>query len=400
MSLSGKKIVVGITGGIAAYKTLDLIRKLIKLNAEVVAVLTPAAKEFVTETTLRTLTRNQVYSEQFKIDDWKPEHINLADSADLMIICPATANTIGKMANGIGDNLLTSLVMAFKKDLILAPAMNCNMWQNVFLQENISKLEKTGVVFVEPASGQLACGYEGEGRLADTEKILNKVCETLLPKRFLENKKILVTAGGTKEPIDPVRYIGNKSSGKMGIAIADAASDYGAEVVLISTTPTQKKYKVILVETAEEMLKQVIENISGYDSLIMAAAVADFRVAELAQQKIKKGNSEKITLELVKNPDILKEISVLKTKNQKIVGFCAESENLLQNAEKKLSEKNLDFIVANDISNVEIGFNSDNNAVTIVDKALNKIEIGITPKKELAKLILQKVFSDEYTKNY
>jgi len=399
MGLSGKKILVGITGGIAAYKTLDLIRKLIKLGAEVVAVITPSAKEFVTETTLRTLTRNQVYSEQFTVENWKPEHISLADNADLMLICPATANTIGKMANGICDNLLTSLIMAFKKDIIVAPAMNCNMWQNHFLQENLSRLEKSGIVFVQPSSGELACGYEGEGRLADIDTILNKVCETLSVKQFLKDKKILITAGGTKEPIDPVRFIGNKSSGKMGIAIADAASEYGAEVVLISTVKTQKKYKVISVETAEQMLAQVKENFGGCDGLIMAAAVADFRVANSSEQKIKKGNSDKLTLELVKNPDILKEISVLKSKNQKIIGFCAESENLLQNAEKKLSEKKLDFIVANDISDPRIGFNSYDNAVTIIDNALNKTEIGITPKKELAKLILQKVFRDEYTKN-
>lgn len=392
MALSGKKILIGITGGIAAYKTCELIRGLIKLNAEVRAVITSAAKEFVTETTLRTLTRNPVYCEQFDVPEWKPEHISLADSADLFLIAPASANTIGKIANGICDNLLTSLVVAFSKPVIVAPAMNCNMWSNSFVQKNISSLEKAGFYIIHPESGELACGYEGAGRLADIDRIIEKVIETAGEKKFLQGKKIIITAGGTKEPIDPVRFIGNKSSGKMGLAIADAANSLGADVTLISTVEADKPYKTINVSTAVEMFDCVKKAFSSSDALIMAAAVADFRVNKASEQKIKKGQEESITLELVKNPDILKEISKGKKKNQVLIGFCAESQDLIKNAKKKIEAKNLDFIVANDISNQEIGFNSHYNAVTIIDKHLNEFKIDKMPKKELAKVILKEVF--------
>jgi len=394
---------IGITGGIAAYKTCELIRQLIKLNAEVTAVLTPAAKEFVTETTLRTLTRNDVYSDQFSVKSWKPEHINLADNSDLFIIAPATANTISKIANGICDNLLTSLVAAFNKPVIIAPAMNCNMWNNNFIQENVTKLEKAGFYIIPPEEGDLACGYQGTGRMADIKSILNKtvdvlceagVCKNENDKAFLKGKKILITAGGTKEPIDPVRYIGNNSSGKMGIAIADAAYDCGADVVLISTVKVDKPYKLIRVESAMDMMNRVKEEFSDSDILIMAAAVADFRPAVQSEQKIKKGFSKSLTIELVKNPDILMEIAKIKKQNQIIIGFAAESENLINNAEKKLEEKNLDYIVANDISNREIGFNSDYNAVSIISKDGNVTEIPKNTKKQLAYTLLKVILGN------
>lgn len=392
MTLSGKKILIGITGGIAAYKTCELIRKLIKLNADVKAVITPAAKEFVTETTLRTLTKNTVYCEQFDVQEWKPEHISLADSADLFLIVPASANTIGKISNGLCDNLLTSLVAAFKKPVIVAPAMNCNMWTNLFVQQNITKLEKAGFYIIPPDAGELACGYEGTGRLADIDTILEKVLEVFNEEKFLLGKKIIITAGGTKEPIDPVRYIGNHSSGKMGIALADAACAFGADVTLVSTVKAYKPYKIINLSTATEMLESVKNEFSQADALIMAAAVADFRVNNTSSQKIKKGEEDNLTLELVKNPDILKEISKIKRADQVLVGFCAESQDLIENAKKKIESKNLDFIVANDISDKEIGFNSDYNAVTIIDKFLNEVKIDKTSKKELAKVILREVF--------
>ena len=398
MTLSGKKILIGITGGIAAYKTCELIRKLIKLNADVRAVITPAAKEFVTETTLRTLTRNPVYCEQFDVPDWKPEHISLADSADLFLIAPASANTIGKIANGICDNLLASLVAAFKKPVIIAPAMNCNMWENSFVQKNIANLEKAGFHIIQPESGELACGYEGQGRLAGINTIIEKVLELLTEERFLENKKIIITAGGTKEPIDPVRYIGNRSSGKMGTALADAAYNFGAEVCLITTVKTDKPYKVIDISTAAEMLDAVKNEFRQADALIMAAAVADFKVKNLSENKIKKGSEDNITLELVKNPDILKEISEIKRPEQTVIGFCAESENLIENAKAKIETKNLDFIIANDISDKEIGFNSDYNAVTVIDKAMNQVKTEKTLKKDLAKIILKEIFKQEKSK--
>ena len=392
MTLSGKKILLGITGGIAAYKTCELIRKLIKLNADVKAVITPAAREFVTETTLKTLTRNPVYCEQFDVGEWKPEHISLADSADLFLIVPASANTVGKIANGICDNLLTSLIAAFNKPVIVAPAMNCNMWENLFVQENVLKLEKVGYYVITPETGELACGYEGVGRLAEVDNILEKVLEIFSTESFLKGKKIIITAGGTKEPIDPVRYIGNKSSGKMGMALADAAYSFGADVTLISTVKTTKPYEIISISTAIEMLEAVKDEFICADALIMAAAVADFRVNNAFNHKIKKGESESITIELVKNPDILAEISKIKKANQLLVGFCAESQDLIENAKKKITNKNLDFIVANDISNKEIGFDSDYNAVTVINKSMNEIKIDKTTKKELAKIILREIF--------
>ncbi|MFA6989628.1 MAG: bifunctional phosphopantothenoylcysteine decarboxylase/phosphopantothenate--cysteine ligase CoaBC [Candidatus Gastranaerophilaceae bacterium] len=393
MSLYGKKILVGITGGIAAYKICDFVRLLKKQNADVTVVLTPSAKEFVTETTLRTLSQNQVYCEQFKIKEWKPEHINLADNADLFIIAPISANTIGKIAHGICDNLLTSLICAYKGRIVIAPAMNCNMWDNSFVQENIKKLVDKGFINLEPEEGFLACGYEGKGRMVSIESILAKAEEIIAQHQFLTGKKVIVTAGGTKEEIDPVRFIGNYSSGKMGIAIADEAFSAGAEVTLISTVKVEKPYSVKKVKSAQEMLVITKEEFENSDILFMAAAIADYRPTETAVSKIKKGENETLTLELVKNPDILKEISKIKKSDQVVIGFCAESENLINNANKKIQEKNLDFIAANDISNKEIGFNSDFNEITLIDKSLNQYLFEKDTKQNLAKKLLEKIFN-------
>ncbi len=378
MELRNKKILLGITGGIAAYKTCGLIRLLIKAGADVKVVLTPNAGNFVTETTLRTLTKNPVYTDRFSEFEWKPEHISLADEADLFVIAPASANTIGKIANGICDNLLTSLVAAFDKPVAVAPAMNCKMWGNKFVQKNISTLEETGFYIINPEQGSLACGYEGDGRLAGIDKIFKKTCELLQEEQFLKGKKILITAGGTKEPIDPVRYIGNRSSGKMGTALANAAANYGAEVCLIRS------------ETARDMLEDVMREFPSCDMLIMAAAVADYRVKESSGTKIKKQDKEEITLELVKNPDILLEAVKIKSPGQIIVGFCAETESIVENALEKLRRKNLDFIVANDVSDPETGFGSDYNAVTIIDRENKNIKtVDKMHKNDIAKIILK-----------
>ncbi len=392
MKLSGKKILIGITGGIAAYKICELIRQLVKAGAQVKTVLTPNALNFVTETTLKTLTKNQVFIEQFDEFDWKPNHINLADEADIFVVAPASANTIGKIANGICDNLLTSLVTAFNKPVILAPAMNCKMWENKFVRKNVNKLSDSGIIIVNPEEGDLACGYEGSGRLADISKIFDKICETFENQNFLAGKKILITAGGTKEPIDPVRFIGNRSSGKMGIAIADTAYNFGAEVCLVSTVKIKKPYEVIHINTAQEMLDVLTEKFAFFDTLIMTAAVSDFRVEEIFDNKIKKHDKKEFNLKLVKNPDILSEISKIKTPSQTIVGFCAETENLHQNALKKLETKKMDYIVANDVSNNETGFESDYNIASIINGKTK--EIYTTPKilkTDLAQLILKKI---------
>ncbi len=356
--------------------------------------LTPNALNFVTETTLKTLTKNPVYVEQFNETEWKPEHINLSDEADLFIIAPASANTISKIANGICDNLLTSLITAFDKPILIAPAMNSKMWKNKFVQENISRLANSGVTIINPDKGELACGYEGAGRLANIDKIFKITCELFQEQSFLKNKKILITAGGTKEPIDPVRYIGNRSSGKMGTAIADEAYKFGAEVCLISTFETQKPYETVKINTAIELLDVLQDKFPSYDALIMIAAVADYRVAEIAKNKIKKqDNGNEISIKLVENPDILKEISKIKKSSQIIVGFCAETENLQENALRKLESKNLDFIVANDVSQKETGFESDYNAVTIIDKENKNINTTSRMlKTDIAQLILKNVF--------
>ena len=389
--LENKTILVGITGGIAAYKICSLIRMYKKARANVRVILSPSALNFVTKLTLQTLSNNEVYVENFEIEEYKPGHISLCDEADIFVIAPATANTISKIANGICDNLLLSTACAFKKSFLLAPAMNTGMWENDFVQENIKKLKSKGYHILEPESGFLACGTNGRGRMVEVEDIFEKTVDILAQKQVLKNKKILITAGGTKEKIDPVRYITNCSSGKMGIALADSAFGMGADVTLVSTFKVDKPYKNIVTESAQEMEKAVKSNLQEQDCVIMAAAVADYRIKEYSEQKMKKGAEDNLTLELTKNPDILKEISAMNSK-AKIVGFCAESENLLENAKEKIQKKGCDFLVANDISRKDIGFSSDMNEVYILDKNLKISHIERETKFNVAKQILEKIF--------
>ena len=394
--LKGKNILIGITGGIAAYKICTLIRLYRKAEANVRVVLTPNALNFVTKLTLQTLSNNEVYVENFEIDEYKPEHIALTE-ADIFVIAPASANTISKLANGICDNLLLSTACAFNNPFLIVPAMNTNMWNNPFVQGNLCKLKSSGYHILEPESGYLACGTSGVGRMREVEEIFDKTVEILSGR--LKGKKILITAGGTKEKIDPVRYISNSSSGKMGLALADEAYAMGAEVTLISTFRTDKKYKNIVTESALEMEKAVKENLSAQDCVIMAAAVADYRVENYSEQKIKKGVNggvnggvnDELTLKLIKNPDILKSISN-SSENTKIVGFCAESENLIENAKIKIKNKGCDYLIANDISRKDIGFNSDENEVYILDKNLNIKHIEKDTKQNIAKRILEEIF--------
>ena len=389
--LKDKTIMIGITGGIAAYKMPALVRMFKKEGANVRVVMTPSALNFVTKLTLQTLSNNEVYIENFEIDEYKPGHISLCDEADIFVIAPASANTIGKIANGICDNLLTSVACAFKKPIILTPAMNTGMWENPFVQENINKLKSNGYYILEPETGFLACGTEGKGRMVEVETIFKKTVSILLDKKKLSGKKILITAGGTKEKIDPVRYISNCSSGKMGIALADCAYNMGADVTLVSTFGVEKPYKNIVAESAQDMEKVVKSEFDNQDCIIMAAAVADYRVKNYSEQKMKKGVNENLTIELTQNPDILKEICE-KKHNAKIIGFCAESENLLDNAKEKIRKKGCDFLVANDISRNDIGFSSDENEVYILDKNLNISHIEKRDKYTVAEKILEKVF--------
>ena len=389
--LTGKKVLIGITGAIAAYKTLELIRLFKKNNADVKVVVTPNALNFVTKTTIESLSQNPVNIEQFDIKEYKPEHIALTDEADIFVIAPISANTISKITHGVCDNLLTSIFCAFKKPVLIAPCMNTNMWENPAIQENLKILKQRGITIIEPETGFLACGCEGKGRLSDINTIFNAAKEILLPKQILKGKKIIITAGGTKENIDAVRYIGNYSSGKMGIALADSAFKLGAEVVLISTVETKKQYKIINVQTADEMYDAVKNEFSNAYSLIMAAAVSDYRVKNRQTQKIKKdGNS--LVIELIENPDILKEMSEIKGENQIVVGFCAESQNLIEYAKEKIQKKGCDYICANDISKKDIGFSSDYNEIYIIDKKSDVYKINKTSKQDGAMKILERIY--------
>lgn len=395
--LSGKTILLGITGGIAAYKICELIRMYKRANANVLVVCTPNALNFVTKLTLQNLSGNEVAIEEFSVKDFRPEHISYADSADIMVIAPATANTISKIAQGICDNLLTSIACAFTKPVIIAPAMNCNMWGNPIFQENLKKLHYE---ILEPESGYLACGYEGKGRLCSLEKIFDKTVE-LLTYKPLNGKKIVITSGGTIEDIDPVRYISNYSSGKMGLALADTAKNLGAEVTLITTKDVERKYNVVKVKSALDMKEAVEKEFENSDCIIMAAAVADYRVKEVASQKMKKTDADEISLTLVKNPDILKGLCEKKlelnssdnqAKNPLIVGFCAESENLLDNAKEKINKKGCDYLIANDISRKDIGFSSDYNEVTILDREGNMQKLERADKMTIAKQIFKVIY--------
>lgn len=389
--LNGKTILVGITGAIAAYKICELIRLFKKNNANVKVVVTPNALEFVTKTTLESLSQNPICVKQFDITEYKPEHIQLTDEADLFLIAPITANTIAKITHGICDNLLTSTFCAFKKQVVIAPCMNTNMWENPATEKNLLELKKRGVKVVEPEVGFLACGTDGKGRLADVSVIYETVKNCLIPPQILKGKKIVITAGGTKENIDAVRYIGNYSSGKMGIALADNAYKLGADVVLISTVNVDRKYKVINVQTAQEMRDVVDKEFQDAYSLIMAAAVSDYRVKNKSEQKIKKdGNG--LTIELVENPDILKEMSKIKKENQIVVGFCAESQNLIDNAKEKIQKKGCDYICANDISKKDIGFSSNYNELYIINKDKDVFHIEKTDKQSAAQIILERIY--------
>ncbi len=394
--IENKNILIGITGGIAAYKACELIRLFKKNNANVKVVVTPNAFEFVTELTLETLSQNQVFSDQFDTNEKKPEHIALCDWADVFVIAPASANTLGKIANGICDNLLTSLACAFQKQIFAAPAMNTCMYENKAVQKNIETLKQSGVKIIEPDTGFLACGTDGKGRLADINEIYNTIKNYFDKKQILKGKKILITAGGTKENIDPVRYIGNYSSGKMGTAIADAAYELGADVTLIKTFPLKRNYKTIDVKTALEMYESVKKEFlsSDYkkDILFMVAAVADYRPELSADLKIKKEENSELNIKLVKNPDILSEICKQKDVSQQVIGFCAESNDVLDYAKTKIQKKGCDYLIANDISKKDTGFSSDYNEVFVLDKELNITKINKDTKENIAAKIMELLY--------
>lgn len=389
-----KCVVIGVTGGIAVYKALDVISALRKKDIEVHVIMTESASKFVNPLTFQSISQNMVVTDMFaEPKAWEIQHISLAQKADLMLVAPATANIIGKISNGIADDMLLTTIMATKAKVLIAPAMNTNMYENKIVQNNISKLKDFGYKFIEPASGRLACGDVGIGKLADVNTIVEGVLEELEEKeQDLLGKKVLISAGPTIAPIDPVRYITNRSTGKMGYAIAQEARERGAEVVLVSG-PTNlnppKDVKIINIKTNEEMKNEILQYFEWADIVIKSAAVADYKPKEYSEEKIKKGDGD-LNLCLTRDNDILKSLGEIKT-HQILVGFAAESNNVLENANKKLKNKNLDFIVANDITSSDTGFGSEDNKVVILSKNDEKLELEKMSKKEVASNIFDMI---------
>ena len=394
--LNQKTVVIGISGGIAVYKVLDVISKLKKLGANIHVIMTKSATEFVTPLSFQSLSQNYVVCDMFEEPKtWDVEHIALAKKADVFLVAPATANIIGKIANGIADDMLTTTIMATKAKVLIAPAMNTNMYENPIVQKNISILKELGYTFVEPESGRLACGDVGKGKLSTPDNIVNNIIDLLTQKQDLKGKKIMVTAGPTIESIDPMRYITNRSSGKMGYSIANEAIKRGADVTLISgptnLTPPQNLKKLIKIESAQDMYKAVINNLNENDVIIKSAAVADYKPKNYSEQKIKKSDDDLI-IELDRNKDIAYEIGKIKN-NKILIGFAAETNDILDNAMKKIKKKNLDFIVANDLTKEGAGFGSDTNIVKIIDKEGNITDYPKMKKEEVANVILDKIKS-------
>jgi len=392
--LKGKKILLGVTGSIAAYKAAEILSLLKKKGADVFVIMTESATKFVQPLTFSTLSGHLAITNLFSSNDKIiVKHISLAQWADLILIAPATINIIGKIAHGIADDMLTTTVMASKAKVIFAPAMNKNMISNPLYQQNVEKLTALGYEFIDSEYGLLACGEIGEGRLANIEDIIDKVDYSLAFKKDYTNKTVLITASCTREPIDKVRFISNYSSGKMGFALAKIAQARGARVILVTgpnCLPAIKGIKTILIESAEEMKKEVFKYFSEADIIISAAAVADFRPKEVFSGKIKKEKDEKLVIELERTSDILYELGK-KKKNKILVGFAAETENLVDQALKKLEEKELDLIVANDISAKGVGFGSDQNKAKLINNKGVAQELPLMSKSDMAGKILDEI---------
>lgn len=400
MLLKDKNIALYVTGGIAVYKVVDLMRSFIKKGANVQVAMTESATKFVSPLTFQILSRQEVYVDTF--DEKNPEivaHVNISDWADVSVVAPATANTIAKMAHGIGDNFVTSALLATKSPVFVVPAMNTDMYENPATQNNIKLLKNRNIQFVEPDYGFLAEGYEGKGRFPENERIVEELSDFILSRTEdlpLKGQKILVSAGGTKERIDPVRYITNDSSGKMGHAVAEAAYYEGAEVTLVTASelPAPSGIETVRVDSALELFDEIDTRFDQTDVLIMAAAVSDYRVANEADSKMKKmDDSGPVTIELTENPDILKTMGD-KKKEQFLVGFAAETDHLEKYAKKKLKEKNLDVIVANEVGRSDRGFNADENQVILFTADGDRIDVPLTAKSEVANIIISKVIED------
>ncbi len=396
-TLLNRRIVVGVSGGIAAYKAISVVSQLRKKGALVKVIMTKNATHIASPLTFGEISGHAVAVDMWNdVHDWSVEHIALASWAEAFIIVPATANVIGKIANGIADDMLTTTVMATKGKIFICPAMNTNMYTNPHVQRNLKTLSSCGYEILTPACGELACGTTGIGRLPEPEEIVTWIEKHLTSSDVLHGKTILVTAGGTQEAIDPVRYIGNHSSGKMGYAIARAVAKRGAHTILVSAAkhlPIPNDVVFIPVDSAQSMEDEVNRHFDNVDALVMAAAVSDFRLAKVSEHKIKKMDT--LTLELVKNRDILKQLGA-KKKHQKLIGFAAETEHIIDYAKEKLKQKNLDLIVANDVSLANAGFNVDTNEVTILSSQGKEVQLPNMSKEKVADYItdeIQNLFS-------
>ena len=394
MDLTGRKIVLGVTGGIAAYKSAVLVSRLRHLGAEVHVIMTRNATEFVSPLTFQTLSSNQVVTDTFQAPEyWNVEHVALAKLADIFVIAPATANILAKMTAGIADDMLSTTVLATKAPILAAPAMNTGMWTADATQANVTILKERGVHFIGPDSGMLACGDEGAGRMSEPETIVGAICDLLNPRRDLAGLKVIITAGATRERLDPVRFITNDSSGKMGFALAEAARDRGAEVTAVCgsvSVPVPEGIRTIRIESARELYDVMIWEAPQHDIVIQAAAVCDYRPAETQSTKIKKAEGQPMILTLTENPDIARAVGELKQKGQTLVGFAAETDHVQKNAKEKLKKKNLDMIVANDVTAPGAGFNVDTNIATLITKNGSETQ-PLQTKRQLADVILDRI---------
>lgn len=397
-NLRGKRIVLGITGGIAAYKSATIASRLVQAGANVHVVMTDSATQFITPLTFQALTHRRVFSSLFDIPAGENiPHIELSHNIDLLLIAPATANTIAKMVHGQADNLLTSIALATRKPILIAPAMETDMWEHPATQKNVQTLRDWGAEIAEPVAGRLASGRMGRGRMAEPETIVDMARWVLAQHGDMHGLKVVVTAGGTREPFDPVRYITNRSTGRMGYALAEVARDRGADVTLISSTnlPVPFGVSLVAVNSAAEMTTAVLSAISDADALVMAAAVADYRPAEISARKIKKMDDD-LKLLLARTDDILLRVAEIRKKTglpKVVVGFAAETNDVLENAQAKLARKNLDWIAANDITRTDSGFAAETNRVTLIGADGTVDALPLMPKPDVADEILNRVIA-------
>ena len=396
MKLTGREIVLGVTGGIAAYKSAELVSRLRHLGANVHVIMTRNAMEFVSPLTFQTLSANQVVTDTFQAPEyWNVEHVALAKLADIFVIAPATANIMAKMAAGIADDMLSTTVLATKAPVLLAPAMNTGMWTAPATRLNQKTLSDRGVQFIGPGTGLLACGDEGAGRMSEPEEIVEAICGILASGKDYQGLKVLVTAGATKERLDPVRYITNDSSGKMGFAIAEAARDRGAEVTVVYgnvSAPVPADVRTVPIESAADMYDAMMSETESQDIVIQAAAICDYRIEHASSTKIKKEKGKPLTITMIENPDIAQAIGERKKEGQTFVGFAAETDHVKENAAEKLKKKHLDMIVANDVTAPGAGFNVDTNIATLITNE-GEEEQPLQSKRALADIILDRILT-------